>query len=156
MMSATERERLTAIAVRSAGQRYALPIEQVREIHQIVAFAEVPDETGTVLGMVDVRGEVVPAVDVRTLLGAPLEPHTPDSPMVIVTSGRGTVALVVDRVDAMFDVAADSLEPAPDLHPLSTRMLGACRYEEELIFFLDLETLLDPVDLVDSPGGGER
>ena len=65
------------------GQRYALPIERVREIQQIVAFSEVPAGGAGVVGMVNLRGLVIPAIDMRRLVGLEPRAYTLETPMII-------------------------------------------------------------------------
>jgi purine-binding chemotaxis protein CheW len=141
----------TAVTFRAGRQRYALPIGRVREIQKIVAFADVPDESAMVIGMVDIRGEIVPVVDVRSLLGLPVQPYTLETPMVVVSSASGPVALIVDAVDAVAEITADGAGTVPEMHSLAPRVLGVHRIAEELVFLLDIDRLLEPVEV---PGGG--
>lgn len=138
-----------AVTFRVGPQRYGLPIDRVREIQKIVAFAEVPDENGTVLGMVDVRGEIVPVIDIRRLIGLPLAPYTLDTPMIVVASFAGPVALIVDAVDTVVDLPAGSAGAPPERHSLVSRILGVYRLDDEIVFLLDIDALLEPVDLGD-------
>jgi purine-binding chemotaxis protein CheW len=137
----------TAVTFRAGHQRYAVPIERVREIQKIVAFAEVPDENAMVIGMVDIRGEIVPVVDVRRLLGLPAEPYTLDTPMLVVSSTAGPVALIVDTVDTVAEMPADAAGAVPEMHSLASRVLGVHRIDDELVFLLDIDALLEPVEL---------
>jgi len=152
MISVADTRALMGITFWAGTQRYALPIDRVREIQQIVAFAELPDETGLVLGMVDVRGEIVPVVDIRTLIGLPREPYTLDTPMIVMLGARGPVALIVDAVDTVIDLPAEGIGPAPAMHSLASRILGVHHLDDGLVFVLDADTLLERVEL---PGSGE-
>lgn len=149
MATAYDTQLASAVTFRAGPQRYALPIERVREIQKIVAFAEVPDENGTVLGMVDIRGEIVPVVDVRTLIGLPLELHTLETPMIVVRSSVGPVALIVDAVETVVELPAGLAGAAPEMHSLASRVLAVHRLDDELVFLLDIDALLEPVDLPD-------
>jgi purine-binding chemotaxis protein CheW len=146
MTTAYDTRLTSAVTFRVGPQRYAFPIERVREIQKIVAYAEVPDESGMVLGMVDVRGEIVPVVDIRSLIGLPLEPYTLETPMVVVGSSAGPVALIVDAVESVVDLSTDPAD-APEMHSLASRVLGVHRLGDELIFLLDIDALLEPVEL---------
>jgi purine-binding chemotaxis protein CheW len=152
MIPVADTRALMGITFWAGTQRYALPIDRVREIQQIVAFAEVPDETGLVLGMVDVRGEIVPVVDIRTLIGLPREPYTLDTPMIVMLGADGPVALIVDAVDTVVDLPAEDSGPAPAMHSLASRILGVHHLDDGLVFVLDADALLEPVEL---PGSGE-
>lgn len=130
------------------GQRFALPIGRVQEIQQIVAFSEVPNTSGGVVGMVNLRGQVIPAIDLRRLVGMPSEDYHLETPMVICRIGEQLVALVVDEVQDVMDLPEDCMQEAPPLHALSSKMLGVARLHDGLVYVLDLDLLLD------SLGGG--
>ena len=124
------------------GQRYALPIERVREIQQIVAFSEVPAGGAGVVGMVNLRGHVIPAVDLRRLVGLEPRPYTLETPMIIAEVHGETVALVVDEVQDVFELPEDCLQDAPALHQLSSKMIGVARLDDGLVYILDVDRLM--------------
>lgn len=126
--------------------RYALPLEKVQEIQQIVAFSEVPGGGLGVLGLVNLRGAVIPAVDVRAIVGLPEREHTLETPMIMArVVGRGIVALVVDGVDDVVELPAGCMQAAPPMHALSSKMLGVCSIDGDLVYLLDVERLLGGV-----------
>lgn len=129
------------------GQVYALPVDRVQEIQQIVEFAEVPDVSPAILGMVNLRGVVVPAVEMRTLVGLPVIEHTIDTPMIICRLAEGPVAVVVDGVDDVLDLPAGCVQAAPAMHSLASRMIGVCRLDAGMVFLLDIDALLELVEL---------
>ncbi len=135
------------VAFHLADQRYGFPIESVQEIQQIVALAQIPDETGVVLGLINLRGSVVPAIDLRLLLGMQPIERTLETPMVICRSASGLVAFIVDGVDDVTELPEGCLQPPPQMHSLSGRMLGVCRLEEGMVFLFDVDRILEPVDL---------
>lgn len=124
------------------GQRYALSIERVQEIQQIVAFSAIPSGGGGVVGMVNLRGSVIPAVDMRSLVGLPSIEYTLETPMIICRSGDGFVALIVDEVEDVVALGADELQEPPAMHALSSKMQGVARYADGLVYVLDLDVLL--------------
>jgi purine-binding chemotaxis protein CheW len=124
------------------GQRYALPIERVREIQQIVAFSEVPSGGTGVVGMVNLRGQVIPAVDVRRLVGLEPREYTLETPMVIAETGGEQIALLVDEVQDVFELPEGCLQDAPTLHKLSASMIGVARLDDGLVYVLDIDRLL--------------
>lgn len=128
--------------------RYALPLDRVNEIQQIVAFSEVPGGGVGVLGLVNLRGEVIPAVDLRTVLGMSVRELTLETPMVIARAAEDSVvALVVDGVEDVLVLPEGSVQEPPAMHALATKMLGVARLTDGLVYVLDLDTLLGPVSL---------
>lgn len=136
-----------AVAFFLAGQRYALPIERVNEIQQIVAFSEVPSGGSAVVGMVNLRGSVIPAIDMRRLVGLEPREYTLETPMIITRTAGQAVALLVDEVQDVLELPEGCLQGAPPLHALSSKMIGVCRMEDGLIYLLDVDLLLDPASL---------
>lgn len=130
------------------GQRYAVPIERVQEIQQIVAFSEVPSGGSGVVGMVNLRGHVIPAVDLRQLVGMPREEYSLETPMIICRLGGQLVALVVDEVQDVIELPPGCLQAAPPMHALSSKMIGVARLSDGLVYVLDLDLVLG------SLGGG--
>lgn len=124
------------------GQHYAFPIDRVQEIQQIVAFTDVPDDRGVVLGMVTLRGSVVPLLDLRALVGLPARPFTLETPMIICRHAGSLVAIIVDEVEDVAMLSAGCLQRPSKLHALADRMLGVCRMDAGLVFLLDLDMLL--------------
>lgn len=132
------------------GQRYALPLERVNEIQQIVAFSETPEGRTSVVGMVNLRGSVIPAVDMRLLVGLDSLEYTLETPMIITDTRGQTVALIVDEVQDVLELPVGCLQDAPPLHSLSSKMIGVCRMPDGLMNLLDIDKLL----AIDQFGGG--
>ncbi len=130
------------VAFYLAEQRYALPIERIQEIQQIVAFSDVPSGGMGVIGMVNLRGNVIPAVDLRLLVGLPKREYSLETPMIICRVKGALVALVVDEVQDVLDLPPGCLQAAPPVHALSSKMIGVARMDDGLIYVLDLDLLL--------------
>lgn len=128
-----------AVAFHLAGQRYAMPIERVQEIQQIVEFSEVPQSGGAVVGMVNLRGAVIPAVDLRRLLGLPDQEYDLETPMIICRVRGHILAVVVDGVEDVLILPPGCVQAAPPMHQFSDRMLGVAMLEDGLLYLLDLE-----------------
>ncbi len=142
MPEALESHAREAVVFLLGGQRYALPIDAVQEIQQIVAMTDVPESAQGVIGMVNLRGDVIPAVDLRRLLK--MEAHAFDlqTPMVIARLSGSLVALVVDEVEDVAALPEGCIQGAGEFLELADRLIGVCRLETELVFLLDPEALL--------------
>lgn len=133
-----------------ADQRYAIPISAVQEIQQIVALAEVPSGFDAVIGMINLRGRVIPAFDMRLLIGLPVQEYHVDTPMIICKAGDQLIAVVVDEVEDVVVLPEGCLSAPPRMHALSGRMIAVCRLGMDLIYLLDIEKLMAPLS---SPEG---
>ena len=106
------------------GQRYALPLNRVHEIQQIVAFSETSEDRSSVVGMVNLRGSVIPAVDMRMLVGLELQAYTLETPMIITDTHNQMVALIVDEVQDVLELPAGCIQGTPRLHALAADTPG--------------------------------
>lgn len=138
------------------GQSYALPIDRVQEIQQLVALSPVPDPSPALLGMVNLRGEVIPAIDLRAMLGMPSARFGLDTTMIISNANGHPVALVVDGVEDVLELPPDCVQEPSRLHTLAQRMIGVCRMGERLVYLLDIDNVVPLGALGEAPTvGGE-
>jgi purine-binding chemotaxis protein CheW len=121
------------VRVRVAGEQYALPVEQVLEVAELGEVAPVPGSPAGIIGVRNLRGQVLPVVALAAVLG--LEDGEP-SRVVVAESGELRAGL---RVDAVLDV--DDLPPATE-QVESDYLLGACLVDGELVGVLDIDALL--------------
>jgi purine-binding chemotaxis protein CheW len=131
-----------------AGQSYGLHIGQVVEIIRMVAIAESPETAPYVVGVVNVRGRVVPVVDMRRRLDLEAAQYNLETPILIARVGGVTVGLVVDRVSEVVSLAEDTIEPAAGAFTISRFVCGVAKVNAKLIFILDLAGLFSADEAV--------
>lgn len=129
------------VAFRLGESRFCLPIQAVQEIQQVVEFSQSETKQGLAVGMMNLRGTVIPVFYLREFLGLPPRPYDIDTPMIICKVAGGFVSMIVDEVDDVVVLPEGSLSPVPALHPLAHVMLGVCRLGEELVVLLDVQEL---------------
>jgi purine-binding chemotaxis protein CheW len=102
-----------------AGELLAMPVERVREILELQQIAQLPGAPSILLGMIDVRGQSVPVIDLRLKLGfMPQEDDSRTRIMVISAPVRGSDALIGVKVDCVHEVSvldSGTLDPPPDI-----------------------------------------
>ncbi|MDB5379602.1 MAG: CheW protein [Rubritepida sp.] len=109
-------EELAFLAFTLAGQDYALPLGAVAEVVALpAAFTALPRMEDVLLGVFPLRGDVLPALSLRVLLGLPGRALTGAERVVVARIGRHRLALVVDRVDVILRASRDRVAPAPSL-----------------------------------------
>jgi purine-binding chemotaxis protein CheW len=134
---------------------YALPAREVVELESYAGATAVPGTAPWVDGLVQIRGRVVPAVDLRARLGLPRAPRSLDTRIVVVELGDRVVGLVVDaarevvRIDPDAD-GGDPVEAAPDAVDAAV-VRGMVRAGERRFLLIDLASLLPGQEL--SHGG---
>ncbi len=124
------------VRVRVAAEHYALPVEQVLEVADLGEIAPVPGSPPEILGVRNLRGQVIPVIGLATLLG--LSGDQP-SRVVVAESGELHAGLVVDEV-----VDVGELPPASE-QVESDYLLGALLVDGQLVGVLDLDSVLAPV-----------
>jgi purine-binding chemotaxis protein CheW len=123
------------VRVAAAGESYALPVDAVLEVAELEGVTPVPGATTTVLGVRNLRGAVLPVVDLAGVLGL----RRADGPQRIVVAAEGgrIAALAVDSV-AGVESLPDASEPAD-----SPYLSGASLTDGVLVGLVDLSSVLD-------------
>jgi purine-binding chemotaxis protein CheW len=124
------------VHVRVAGEHYALPVERVLEVAELGAIAAVPGAPPEILGVRNLRGQVLPVVTLGAVLG--LSDGDPTR-VVVVESGELQAGL---RVDEVLDV--EELPPRSEVVE-SDLLSGACMVDGELVGVLDIDAVLSSI-----------
>lgn len=121
-----------------------IEIRKTEEINRQLELTVVPNGPDYVRGVVNLRGEVVTVVDLRTILGLETAPLSGSSRNVIVRCGNERVGLLVDRVADVVTVQAGEIEPPPaNVHGVDGRFFqGIYKLESALLVVLDVNAAL--------------
>nr|MBF0222567.1 purine-binding chemotaxis protein CheW [Desulfobulbaceae bacterium] len=96
-----------------AGEDYGIAIAHVTEIIGIQKITEVPDMPDFVIGVINLRGNVIPVMDVRLRFGLAERKYDERTCIIVVEINGTSVGLVVDQVNEVVDIPEDQVEPAP-------------------------------------------
>jgi purine-binding chemotaxis protein CheW len=121
-------------------QAFGVPVSQVQEVIRFQAITPVPLAPEVVEGMINLRGQIVVALDLRRRLA--LSRRVTGDPMnVVVRTAGGAVSLLVDKIGDVVEVNESSFEPPPPTVPQQTRqvLLGIYKLEGRLLHLLDTE-----------------
>lgn len=127
---------------------FAVPVEYVREILDYRQPFAIPEGPAYLLGLTDVRGRGTATIDLRAKLGLPTVPPGPSTRILVLDiplDGRVlSLGLVADRVIEVVSVAADQIEPAPDIGVpwRSDYIAGVVRREAGFVVLFELARLL--------------
>ena len=118
-----------------------VPVDRVQEVLRAQPLTPVPRAHEHISGLLNLRGRIVTALDLRARLGLPPREAEAPSADVVVTSDGGPLCLVVDRLGDVMAVDDDSFEPPPDTMQAPTRRLikGAFKLDDALLLDLDLD-----------------
>ncbi|HSL16467.1 MAG TPA: chemotaxis protein CheW [Methylomirabilota bacterium] len=125
-----------------------IQVDRVQEVLRDTAITPVPLAHPAIRGLINLRGQIVTAIDLRRRLGLPEAPADASFMTVVLGVGAEALALVVDGVGDVVQVPADSFEAPPDtLRGDARRMIGgAHKLERRLLLVLNLETVIEPTD----------
>jgi len=128
-----------------AGTTYGVRSRFVQQIEMIDHVASVPNAHPAVEGVVLVRGQVIPALNLRTRFGFERIERDLRARLVVINTGARVVGLVVDTAREFLKIATDAIEPPPEaLTGLSGHYLeGIATINERMILILNLDAVLD-------------
>ncbi len=121
-------------------EEYGVDIAQVQEINRMVAVTNVPRAPVFMEGVINLRGQLIPIIDLRTRFGMPRAEHTKNTRIVVTEIGTKRVGMVVDSVSEVLRLPVDAIEPAPDMiSGVDTEYIrGVGKIDDRLIILLDL------------------
>jgi|SRR5579871_1923798 len=123
---------------------FGIEVLKVQEVLRYLEMTCVPLAPGVIEGLINLRGQIVTAVDMRRRLGLPRRADGETPMNMVVRSDEGAVSLLVDEIGDVVDVAADTYEPAPDNMRREHRELieGVYKLEGRLLLVLNAERVL--------------
>lgn len=141
------------------GQEYGVEILRVQEIKGWERVTRVPHSADFVLGVMNLRGTIVPVVDLRRRFG--LEARAFDSSTVVIVvhannlSGERTVGLVVDAVSEVYNFEENSVRPPPEFGASLERAFvnGIASIENKMVMLLDIDKLVGSAVAPDETAG---
>jgi purine-binding chemotaxis protein CheW len=135
-----EQERVAYLGFYLGSEVYGLPLEQLREVSRVSHLRRVPGAPAGVAGLVNLRGEILCALDVRAILGLPPQSST-DTPFLVALRGSSDpLGLIVDSIADIYSISPNDIEPPPATWPAerAARFVGTARVAAGLMGLLDL------------------
>jgi len=151
--TATNQEQHVVI-FRLADEYYALDIQAVQEIVRMQPITSIPGSDAWVEGITNLRGRVVPVIDLRRRCGVRDSEPTVEMRIVVVSSPSGLVGLIVDAVSEVMRIPSEQVEPPSTIVsvPENTYLRGIAKLEDRLVSLMDLEGVLPSTGM---PSGQE-
>jgi len=97
-----------------AGEEYGLEILKVREIMGMLDITAVPRTPDFVKGVINLRGKVIPVVDLRLTFGFEAAEQTEETCIIVVDVNGVEMGIIVDKVSEVIDIGAEDIEDSPD------------------------------------------
>ncbi len=135
------------------GLLFGVEVETVQEVIRHLDMTRVPLAPDIVTGLINLRGQIVTAIDLRRRLGVPDRPDGELPMNVVVRTTEGAVSLLVDEIGDVVEVEEKDFEPTPDTLPKTSRELirGVYKLKKELLLVLDTQRSVN----IGTPGGLE-
>ncbi len=146
---ATQTEKGPDTGVQASGRQYAtffvkdlffgIEVLEVQEVLRFQEMTRVPRAPEVIEGLINLRGQIVTAVDMRRKLNLPPRPETAAPMNVVVRAADGAVSLLVDEIGDVVEVDQNSFEKVPDNVNSETRELvhGVYKLKDRLLLILD-------------------
>ena len=136
-------------------EEYAIDILKVQEIRGYEQPTSIANAPTYIKGVINLRGTIVPIVDLRIKFNVGTAEYTPFTVVIILNIGERVVGAVVDSVSDVIMLASGEIHPAPEFAAtVDTRYIrGLCTHDERMLIVVDIERLmLSPeLGLVDAP-----
>jgi len=128
-----------------SNKTYAIPAEQVVEIIQLPALTVVEKAPDYMIGLLNLRGQIISVVDPAKLLGLEQKTYTIDHQVLIVNCNGKQIGVIVNSVSAVVQLDRDKLEPLP-YNPREKIISGIYKYQNDLVAFLNINSLLENIE----------
>jgi purine-binding chemotaxis protein CheW len=130
-------------------EEFGVDILKVQEINRMVEITRVPQAPHYVEGVINLRGKVIPIVDLRKRFGLELKEHDKNTRIVVVDIGGNIMGMIVDSVSEVLRLPASTIEPPPEIVTgvNSEYIKGVAKLEDRLLIFLDLSRVIDAEEL---------
>lgn len=125
------------------GQACGISIWDVQEVLQMVELTPVPDAPTYVAGAINLRGSVLPVIDMATLIGLPGEPPTLDTPIIVVHRDDVHLGLIVHSVQDVVELRAGDVDTPTEIYPMRRLLAGVARTDQGLVMLYELERVLE-------------
>lgn len=155
-------DRFFVLPFRLAGQHLAVPLDSVIRVIPALQCTPLPGAPRTVLGLANVRGQIIPVLDLASRFGWPAPPLELWQPFIWLRSRTRELLVPVERVETAADFDTSDLLEAPQPEVPSEVLRGVVRTEEGMLLIQDVEQLLSEADeqglqqALDSSGAGHE
>lgn len=134
-------EKQEHLAFRVGGEEYGVDIHKVQELRSYEAPTRIAGAPDYIRGVVNLRGLIVPVIDLRLRMGLGHASYTAFTVVIVLNLGGRLVGAVVDSVSDVVALESDQVKPAPDL-PASQHVTGIATLDDRMVLLVEIEQLL--------------
>jgi purine-binding chemotaxis protein CheW len=125
-------------------EEYAVPILSIQEIIKPIPWTRVPQTPPYIIGVFNLRGSVIPLIDLRTKFGLRPKKHNEDTRFFVLKQGNDVAGFVIDRLTMAIRIKKSDIGPAPDTVAGDDSMIdGVGKQEDRILTILKVNKLLE-------------
>lgn len=138
-------ELLQLVSFNIGSEEFGVDILKVQEINRMVEITRVPQAPNYVEGVINLRGKVIPIVDLRKRFNLEVKEYDKNTRIVVVDISGNIMGMVVDSVSEVLRLPSNTIEPPPEIvaNINSEYIKGVAKLEDRLLIFLDLSKVID-------------
>lgn len=126
-----------------ANEEYGLPITKVQEINRLVPVTKLPQTPSFMEGIINLRGRIIPVIDLRKRFEMVVADHGDDTRIIIVEMNGQIVGMTVDAVREVVTLSTANIEPPPSTVAVDSQYIdGVGKIDDRLIILLDIDKVL--------------
>ncbi|GIO36141.1 MULTISPECIES: chemotaxis protein CheW [Paenibacillus] len=144
-------EEMKVIVFKLGTEEYGIEVDRVQTIERMMPITRVPKTFSFVKGVINLRGVVIPVIDLRGRFGLPEAEYTDQTRIIIVVANEMEVGFIVDSANDVIDLDSDSIDSPPDVvGGVKAKYLhGVARISEErLLVMLNLSEVLNRNEII--------
>ncbi len=135
---------LQMVSFRLGEENFLVDILRIQEIIRRVEISRMPKAPEYIEGVINLRGTVIPVLDLRKRFGIPLPEETIEERIIVIKTENKPMGMIVDAVAEVLRIPEETIDPAPAIDStVDARFIsGVAKVQENLLFLLNLEPLL--------------
>jgi len=132
------------IAFTIGSEKYGLDLMEIDSIERLSPITRVPKSKDFVLGVINLRGNIIPVIDTRKIIGFPPKTHDEQTRIIIAKYEDCSIGILVDNVINILEVAEDQIQGRDEVFEDKSQELvaGLIKIESEIVLILDLQKIL--------------
>jgi purine-binding chemotaxis protein CheW len=132
-------------------ETYGVDILQIKTIERMMPITRVPKAPKFVEGVINLRGEIVPVIDLKKRFDIPLCEITDETRIIIVTVDNLTVGMIVDSATEVIQLSEEAIEPPPPItFGIDSKFLdGVGKIGEKILILLNMSKILKPEEIIE-------
>jgi purine-binding chemotaxis protein CheW len=125
-------------------EEFSIPILSIQEIIKPIGWTRVPQIPSYILGVFNLRGSVIPLIDLRARFGLPVQKHTDETRFIVMKNGDDVAGFVIDRLTEAIRMPKRDIGPAPDTVSEEETMIdGVGKQADRIVTILKVHKLLE-------------